>query len=148
MQLFRSNPKVALNWIANVIHFLRTCCVIPSILSLGKCLFPAGQVVPHMTYGIPITRHHSSSWTIRACGEGKVLQGISSAQTKKTTVFKLEESKTLSLAINIYQPPPYLLEQCKWLTSASIHKTVPVLLRKPTWGKGEQMTTYSAALGV
>lgn len=44
---------------------------------------------------------------------------------QKTTVFKFKEPSTLSLAINIHQRALDLLEQCKWLTKASIYKIRP-----------------------
>lgn len=49
----------------------------------------------------------------------------SSVPKQKTTVFKLKEANVLSLPINIHPPLLDLLEQCKGLTTASIHKSSP-----------------------
>ena len=98
-----------------------------------------------MTYGIPITWHHRSSWKIRACSEGNVLQGISSPQTKKKPNSVWTERTKRPFTGNKHPPTTAWSPWTMQVINNSFNtQKVPVLLRKTTWGKWERRSEGNA----
>lgn len=91
------------------------------VCSQESAVSSPGDVIPHMTYGIPVTEHCRSSWEIlwwSKCASGHF-------QSPHIENNNNNNWKGSTVTINIHQRPLDPLQQWRCLTTASIHKSSP-----------------------